>query len=97
MLVSVVDNGLVRGAKIPGYYIAGKTGTAQVAEKGGYSSDKTIQSFVGFFPAFHPQFLILVKLDDPQTKTAGYSALPIFRDLADYIIHLYQIPPDYGR
>lgn len=95
MLVSVVDNGLVKGAKITGYYIAGKTGTAQVAENGGYSSDKTIQSFVGFFPAFHPQFLILVKLDNPQTKTAGYSALPIFHELADYIIHLYQIPPDY--
>jgi len=95
MMVSVVDNGLVKGSKIPGYYIAGKTGTAQVPEKGTYSSQRTIQSFVGFFPAFHSQFLILVKLDNPQTKTAGYSALPIFRDLADYIIHFYQIPPDY--
>ena len=100
MLVSVVENGFSKAAKIPGYYIAGKTGTVQVSfsslgiKKSGYS-DKTVQSFVGFFPAFHPQFLILVKLDNPQTRTAEYSALPIFRDLADYIIHLYQIPPDY--
>jgi stage V sporulation protein D (sporulation-specific penicillin-binding protein) len=100
MLVSVVENGFAKAAKIPGYYIAGKTGTAQVSfsalgiKKSGYS-DKTVQSFVGFFPAFHPQFLILVKLDNPQTKTAEFSALPIFHDLADYIVHLYQIPPDY--
>jgi hypothetical protein len=37
----------------------------------------------------------LVKLDNPKTKTAEYSAVPIFHDLADYIIRLYQIPPDY--
>ncbi|MDO8601131.1 MAG: penicillin-binding protein 2, partial [bacterium] len=100
MMVSVVENGYSKAAKIQGYYVAGKTGTAQVSfsalgiKKSGYS-DQTVQSFVGFFPAFHPQFLILVKLDNPETRTAEYSALPIFRDLADYIIHLYQIPPDY--
>ena len=95
MLVSVVENGFGKAAKIPGYYIAGKTGTAQVAEGGVYLSDKTIQTFVGFFPAFNPQFLILVKLDNPKTKTAEYSTAPIFHDLAEYIIHYWQIPPDY--
>ncbi len=100
MLVSVVENGFAKRAKIPGYYIAGKTGTAQVSfsalgiQKPGYS-EKTIQTFVGFFPAFSPQFLILVKLDNPKTKTAEYSAVPIFHDLAEYIIHYWQIPPDY--
>jgi cell division protein FtsI (penicillin-binding protein 3)/stage V sporulation protein D (sporulation-specific penicillin-binding protein) len=98
MLVSVVENGFAKRAKIPGYYIAGKTGTALVPKFGekGYS-EKTWQSFVGFFPALNPQFLILVKLDNPKTKTAEYSAVPIFHDLADYIIHLYQIPPDYEQ
>ncbi|MDO8424830.1 MAG: penicillin-binding protein 2, partial [bacterium] len=52
MLTSVVENGFSKKAKIPGYYIAGKTGTAQVPEAGKYSSDRTVQSFIGFFPAF---------------------------------------------
>jgi len=100
MLVSVVENGFAKSARIPGYYIAGKTGTAQISfsalgiDKSGYS-EKTIQTFVGFFPAFNPQFLILIKLNNPKTKTAEYSAVPIFHDLAEYIIHYYQIPPDY--
>lgn len=100
MLVSVVDNGFAKRAKIPGYYIAGKTGTAQIAfsalgiDKSGYS-EKTIQTFAGFAPAFNPRFLILIKLDNPKTKTAEYSATPIFRELAKYIIDYYQIPPDY--
>ena len=95
MLVNVVENGYGKEAKVPGYYIAGKTGTAQVAEGGAYSPDKSIQTFAGFFPAFNPKFLILVKLDNPKTRTAEYSAVPIFHDLAEYIIHYYQIPPDY--
>jgi len=100
MLVSVVENGFGKAAKIPGYYIAGKTGTALIPysalkiDKKGYS-EKTIQTFVGFVPAFDPQFLILVKLDNPKTKTAEYSATPIFRELAKYIIDYWQIPPDY--
>jgi cell division protein FtsI/penicillin-binding protein 2 len=100
MLVSVVDQGSARRAKVPGYYIAAKTGTAQVAfsslgiDKPGYS-EKTIQTVIGFFPAFSPQFLILVKLDNPKTRVSEYSAVPIFHDLAEYIIHQYQIPPDY--
>jgi cell division protein FtsI/penicillin-binding protein 2 len=100
MLVSVVENGGGKAAKIPGYYMAGKTGTAQVSwssleiEKRGYSNE-TIQTFIGFAPAFNPRFMILVKLDNPNTKTAEYSTVPIFRDLAKYIIDLWQIPPDY--
>ncbi|MBZ9578489.1 penicillin-binding protein 2 [Patescibacteria group bacterium] len=99
MLVSVVENGFATAAKIPGYFIAGKTGTAQIPfsalgiEKRDYS-EKTIQTFVGFAPAY-PQFLILIKLDNPNTKTAEYSAVPIFRELAKYIIDYWQIPPDY--
>lgn len=100
MLVSVTENGFGKGARIPGYYVAGKTGTAQVSwsalgiRQQGYS-EKTIQTFLGFAPAFDPEFLILVKLDDPQTRTAEYSSVPIFHDLAKYIIDYYHIPPDY--
>jgi len=100
MLVSVVENGFANRGKIPGYFIAGKTGTAQVPwaalgiEKSGYS-DKTIQTFAGFGPVSNPKFLIVVKLNNPRASTAEYSATPMFRELAKYIIDYYQIPPDY--
>jgi len=100
MLVSVIENGFAKAARIPGYYVAGKTGTAQISysaldiNQKGYS-DKTWQSFVGYAPAFNPQFLVLIKLDNPATKTAEYSAVPLFQELAKYIIDYYQIPPDY--
>ena len=100
MLVSVIENGFSKKAKIEGYFIAGKTGTSQMpwpalgVQRSGYSS-KTWQSFIGFAPAFNPEFLILVKLDNPQRRTAEYSAMPIFRDLAKYIIDYWEIPPDY--
>ncbi len=101
MLVSVVKNGpYTRRARIPGYYIAGKTGTAQVPwtslgiKKKGYSSE-TWQSFIGFAPAFNPKFLVLVKLDFPNTSSSEYSAVPIFREMAKYIIDYKQIPQDY--
>jgi len=100
MLVSVLENGYAKSGRIPGYYIAGKTGTAQVPysaigiDKRGYSA-KTWQSFVGFFPAFSPRFLVLIKLDNPETRTAEYSALPIFKQMAKHMIDYYAIPPDY--
>ena len=97
MLISVVDKGFNGVAKIPGYYLAGKTGTAQVPLQNGkgYETDKTIQSFVGYGPVFNPQFLILVKLDDPKVPKSALSAVPIFKQLANYIINYWQIPPDY--
>ena len=100
MLVRVVEQGTGKAAKIPGYHIAGKTGTAQIPytnlgiKEPGYS-EKTIQSFIGFAPAFNPKFLILVKLFNPQTREAAISSAPVFQKLAKYIIDYYQIPPDY--
>jgi cell division protein FtsI/penicillin-binding protein 2 len=100
MLISVVENGFGKTAKIKGYYIAGKTGTAQISfsnlgiPKKGYS-ELTIQTFVGYFPAFKPKYLILVKLFNPKSKTAEYSAAPIFREMAEFLISYSKIPPDY--
>lgn len=99
MMVSVTENGFAKTARIPGYYVAGKTGTAQVSwaslgiPKRGYS-DKTIQGFVGYAPAFDPTFIMLVKLHNPQARTAEYSAAPIFAELGKYILNYYQIPPE---
>lgn len=97
MLMNVVEKGFGDVAKIPGYYLAGKTGTAEVPiENGkGYYADKTIQSFIGYGPALKPEFLILVKLDNPKVPKSSLSAAPIFRKLAQYIINYWQIPPDY--
>jgi len=101
MLINVVEKGFGHLAKIPGYYIGGKTGTSQVPytslgiNKSGYS-DHTWQTFMGFAPALNPQFIALVKLNNPTaTKTSEYSAVPIFHDLAKYILDYRQIPPDY--
>lgn len=100
MLISVVENGYGKRAKISGYFIAGKTGTSQIPfsslgiQKSGYS-EKTWQSFLGFFPAFNPRFLILVKLDNPKAKVAGASTTLIAKELIEYLISYYQIPPDY--
>ncbi len=101
MLIDVTEKGYSRGARIPGYYIASKTGTANIPysclkiKKTGYSPE-TWQSFVGYFPALDPSYLILVKLDNPEAKTASVSAAPIFKELAQYIINYEQITPDYN-
>ncbi|OGZ62938.1 MAG: hypothetical protein A2639_01455 [Candidatus Staskawiczbacteria bacterium RIFCSPHIGHO2_01_FULL_34_27] len=99
MMANVVERGFGNIAKIPGYYLAGKTGTAEVPikDKKGYYSDRTIQSFIGFGPALKPQFLILVKLDNPKVTKSSLSATPIFKKLAQYIINYWQIPPDYTK
>ncbi len=97
MLTNVVDRGFGKEAKINGYYLAGKTGTAEVPfkDKKGYYQDRTIQSFIGFGPSLKPQFLILVKLDNPNVPKSSLSAAPIFKKLAQYIINYWQILPDY--
>ncbi|OGZ66272.1 MAG: hypothetical protein A2822_02250 [Candidatus Staskawiczbacteria bacterium RIFCSPHIGHO2_01_FULL_41_41] len=97
MLINVVERGFGDIARIPGYYLAGKTGTAEVPFEGkkGYYADRTIQSFIGFGPALKPEFLILVKLDNPKVPKSSLSAAPIFRKLAQYIINYWQLPPDY--
>ncbi len=99
MLVSVTESGYGKPAKVPGYYVAGKTGTSLIPfsalgiNQPGYSS-QTWQMFAGFAPAFDPRFVIAIKLDNPGTRTASESATFIFSDLAKYILDYYQIPPD---
>jgi len=94
MLVNVVENGHARRAGVDGYYVAGKTGTAQVAAKNkkGYS-DKTIHTFVGFAPAENPAFVMLVKLDNPKgVKYSSASAAPLFGEIAEFLLNYLEIP-----
>lgn len=100
MMVSVTENGFAKTARIQDYYVAGKTGTSQISwssldiGKKGYS-DKTWQSFVGFAPAFKPQILVMVKLDNPKIETATQSSAPVFQEMAKYAIDYLEIPPDH--
>ncbi|TSC88866.1 MAG: stage V sporulation protein D (sporulation-specific penicillin-binding protein) [Parcubacteria group bacterium Gr01-1014_3] len=93
MMISAVDKAEI--AHIPNYRIAGKTGTAQVADliKGGYG-DNFIHTYVGFAPATDPKFTVLIKVDKPQARLAGATVVPAFRELAQFILNYYNIPPD---
>jgi cell division protein FtsI/penicillin-binding protein 2 len=94
MLVEVVERGATE-ARVPGYRIAGKTGTAQVPTAYGYHPNDTVASFVGFAPADDPQFIVLVKLDKPQTSPWGsHTAAPTFRAIAERLFVYMHIPPD---
>jgi cell division protein FtsI/penicillin-binding protein 2 len=70
-------------ARVPGYTTAGKTGTAQVVENGGYLGGAYIASFIGMIPAEHPRYVILVKVERPHGSIYGSQvAAPVFADLA---------------
>jgi len=94
MLVSTVRNGYDK-VKLPGYFVAGKTGTAQIASSGGYSADETNHSFEGYAPAYDPKFLIFLRLEKPRgIQFASESLTPVFSDLARYLFNYYEIPPE---
>ena len=98
MLTSAVTNGYAKTAKVPGYRIAGKTGTSQIAGPGGRYETGTgagITSFAGYAPINHPKFVILVKFDRPHRIEYGSeSAAPVFKDIAAFLFKYYGIPPD---
>ena len=96
MLVSVVENGHGKRAGVPGYYIAGKTGTAQVPKKDGkgYEKDNNIGTFIGYGPAEDPKFVILVRVDHPRSvQYAESTAAPAWGKLAQFILNYLQVPP----
>lgn len=96
MLISVIDNGHATLAGVPGYYLAGKTGTAQVANQstGGYQKNNTIASFVGFGPVENPRFVVITRLDHPRTNPyAAQTAAPLFGEIAAFLLQYFEIPP----
>ena len=98
MLRGVVSReGTARRARVPGYTVAGKTGTAQMnKEGGGYSQTDFRGSFVGFFPASDPRLAILVTCEaTPKPRTdGGVCAAPVFSRIASDAARILQIPPD---
>jgi cell division protein FtsI (penicillin-binding protein 3) len=96
MLKHVVTEGTGKAAAVPGYVVAGKTGTAQVAlpNGGGYAEGVYISSFIGSLPADDPQLLIEVKLDEPSNAIfGGVVAAPTFSTLAQFCCDHLKIAP----
>jgi len=96
MLVDVVENGHGKQAGVKGYYIAGKTGTAQVASttSAGYDKDRNIGTFVGFGPVENPEFLMIVRIDNPRdVKFAESTAAPAFGEIAQFILNYLKVQP----
>ena len=89
MLEEVVSKGGGRHARIDGYNIAGKTGTAQKYENGAIAQGKYVASFVGYYPADKPEYIVLVAVDEPQgAYYGGIVAGPIAQQIFDSIIKL---------
>ncbi len=87
--------GTASEVSVPGYSLAGKTGTAQVAENGTYSKTKYVASFIGFAPAQDPQLLVAVIVDQPQGEIYGGSvAAPAFGKIAEFALPYLGVPPE---
>ncbi|NQV90766.1 penicillin-binding protein 2, partial [Candidatus Uhrbacteria bacterium] len=96
MLVSVIEHGHGKQAGVPGYYIGGKTGTAQVARTDGvgYDQDNTIGSFAGFGPVEDPKFAMVVRIDNPRDVIwAESTAAPLFGEIAEFLLQYFEVPP----
>lgn len=97
MLVNVVRNGHGKKAAVPGYYVAGKTGTAQIPRKDGpgYEEGVTIGTFAGFAPVEKPVFAMAVRIDRPRdVQFAESSAAPLFGEVAAFILNYYDVTPN---
>lgn len=96
MLEGVLEaGGTASAVSVPGYKLAGKTGTAQVAENGTYSETKYVASFIGFAPAQDPQLLVSVIVDQPQGEIYGGSvAAPAFGKIAAFALPYLGVPAE---
>jgi len=99
MLRGVVLEGTGTNAAIPGYTVAGKTGTAAKIEPNGrYSTSRYVASFVGLVPAVKPRLVIMVMVDEPRGNFyGGVVAAPAFREIARYNVQHLEVPPDAPR
>ena len=93
MMVKTVDKGYSGRARVPGYYVAGKSGTAEIAGGGGYT-DTYNHSFVGFAPVGDPKFVLFIKYEKPERAYAESTAAPVFGELARFMLEYFQVPPE---
>lgn len=96
MMEAVMNKGTGKGARVPGYRVAGKTGTARVAGKNGYKDRKYTASFIGIAPVSKPKFVVAVIIHEPSRK--GYYAAsvagPLFAKVMSGALRLFNIPTD---
>jgi cell division protein FtsI (penicillin-binding protein 3) len=98
MMEQVVQDGTAVTAGVPGYTVAGKTGTAQIPDPvhGGYIPGAYMATFAGFAPAEHPDLSAIVVLDQPSPIYGGIVAAPVFSQIMRYALHRYDIPTSPG-
>jgi cell division protein FtsI/penicillin-binding protein 2 len=99
MLQGVVDEGSGHLAQIPGYTVAGKTGTSQkVDPETGTYGDEYVASFIGFAPATDPEYVTLIAVDEPERTYWGeLAAAPAFRKVTSFALGYFNVPPDRTR
>lgn len=96
MMVSVVERGHGKRAGVSGYFVAGKTGTAQIprSDGPGYETDATIGTFVGLAPVENPKFVMLTRIDRPKdVQFAESSAAPLFGEIAKFLLQYFEVRP----
>ena len=106
MLRKVVTEGTASFGEVPGYYVGGKTGTADKPKErgGGYYKDKVIATFASMFPAHDPKYVLVVTLDEPSEnsgdkprRTAGWTAVPVAAEMIGRIAPLLGLRPEYEQ
>ena len=99
MLKDVVAEGTGQFAAMPGYQVAGKTGTAQKPDsRGGYATGRYVASFVGIVPASRPRLVVLVAVDEPRGAIwGGVVAAPAFQEIARFDLQYLEVPPDAAQ
>ena len=94
ILKAVVTRGTGQNAALEEHIVAGKTGTAQKAIRGGYSPDRFVASFGGYVPADRPKLVILVAVDEPKgSQYGGTIAAPVFKEIAESTLRYLGVPP----
>jgi len=96
MLESVVTSGTGTRAKVPGYRIAGKTGTSHRSQSGGYAEDRYVSVFAGFAPASRPEIAVVVVVHDPKAGEhfGSVVAAPVFANVMSHALRLQGVEPD---
>ena len=105
MLRHVVTDGTARSGDVPGYFVGGKTGTAdKPSPKGGYYDDKVLATFAGIFPSHDPKYVLVVTLDEPEDlsgpeprRTASLTAVPVAAEVIRRIAPLLGLAPQAER